>query len=119
MNLFKTTVTELGLKLAGMQLELDPSVKAGLGDLVDKEVTVGIRPEHLSLSGDGEGGEVTVVEELGSEAFVHVHVEHQGEELALVVREDGSASVGRGDQAQVSVIGPVHVFGPDGERIGD
>lgn len=58
--------------------------------------TIGVRPEHLRVGADGIPGEVTVVEELGSEAFLHVTFSHQGEPTILVVRADGETAIGRG-----------------------
>jgi multiple sugar transport system ATP-binding protein len=88
-------------------------------------ITLGVRPEHLRLhgadggpaEGDGIPGRVTVVEDLGSESFVHVDVEHQGQSQ-LVVRAEGETAVRRDDNVVVSFDGPVHLFGPDGARLG-
>ena len=71
------------------------------------------------LADDGIAGEVSVVEELGSEAFVHVLTEHQGAPLTLVVRHEGETTIQRGDRVHVEVDGPIHVFAPSGERVGD
>ena len=70
-------------------------------------------------AGDGMPGEVLVVEELGSEAFVHVEVEHQGEIQPIVVRVEGETVTARGDKVKVAFDGPTHVFGDGGVRIGD
>jgi len=65
-------------------------------------------------------GEVVVVEELGSEAFLHIHVKHVDNELhELVVRAPGETSTARGDRVSVAFDGPTHVFNADGERLGD
>ena len=84
---------------------------------------MGVRPEHLLAVSDGEGaisGEVVVVEELGSEAFVHIRMEHGDDEAReLVVRAPGETSIARGDRVSVAFDGPTHVFGADGERLGD
>ncbi|MEZ5166543.1 MAG: TOBE domain-containing protein [Acidimicrobiales bacterium] len=81
--------------------------------------TLGVRPEHLAIGSQGLAGEVTVVEELGSEAFVFVTVQHRGAPLQLVVRAEGETPIRRGDQVQVDFKGPVHVFAPSGARVGD
>ena len=62
---------------------------------------------------------MVVVEARGSEAFVHVRIPHQGVEGLLVVREDGQTLLDRGDRVTVSIDGPVHVFGSNGDRLGD
>ena len=80
---------------------------------------VGIRPEHLAVTADGLPGKVTVVEELGSEAYVHVDVEHQHDMISLVVRAPGETDIDRGDNVHIAVGGPTHVFTADGRRLGD
>ena len=51
------------------------------------EVTVGIRPEHLSLTDDGEiAGTVLVTERLGGLTFLHIQV--AGDQI-MVVQADG------------------------------
>ena len=61
---------------------------------VGEGVEVGIRPEHLRF-GSGVEAEVTLVEPVGSEAFVHLRV---GEE-ELVARVDASTRPGAGRPA--------------------
>lgn len=92
---------------------------SAIADQASDDFAVGIRPEHLILGDEGIAGEVTVVEALGSESFIHVKVLHQGEETLLVVRESGQSDIGRGDHVTISQSGPLHVFGADGERIGN
>jgi hypothetical protein len=61
--------------------------------------------------------EVVVVEELGSETFVFVELEHLGQTTRVRVRVDADYQVARGDNTHVAVVGPVHVFGADGLRL--
>ena len=60
--------------------------------------------------------EVVVVEELGSETFVFADIEHLGSTTRIRVRVDADHRVRRGDNTHMDVVGPVHVFGPDGLR---
>jgi hypothetical protein len=60
--------------------------------------------------------EVVVVEELGSETFVFVELEHRGQTTRIRVRVDADYQVSRGDDTKVEVLGPVHLFGADGQR---
>ncbi len=119
MNLVDVDATN-GIAIAGGTVPFDDSVNVANQS---GTVSVGVRPEHLSLVTDGTpdsiAGEVTVVEELGSEAFVHVRTKHQGDDLTLVVRDEGETSTQRGDQVSVAFTGPTHLFGADGERVGD
>lgn len=80
-------------------------------------VTVGIRPEHLSLSDAGPfKGMVKHRENLGSDIFLHVTVEGHDGTLVLRSRPDQAAALG----AQVSfAIHPDHVlmFDVQGARL--
>ena len=69
--------------------------------------TIGVRPEHLALSTDGGTweGTVGVAEHLGSDTFLHVHIDGVG---ALTVRTQGEAGLNHGDRAHIT---------PDPERI--
>ena len=107
---FTTAVREVGAPA--------PAVR-GLVQIDGRDAIVGVRPEHLEIGTEGLPGEVTVVEELGSESFVHVTAEHQGEPLVLVVRAEGETSIDRGDNVRVAIGGPVHLFAADGGRLGD
>lgn len=58
-----------------------------------------------------------VTEELGSETFIFVELEHLGAPVRLRVRVDADVHVARGDTIRLAVPGPVHLFGTDGLRI--
>ena len=116
MNLNECVVEDGGLDLGGLAVPVPEAVRLQLTR--GETVTVGVRPEHLVLSDQGLAGEVRVVEELGSEAFVRVHATHRGEDRRLFVRTEGGTNVHRGDTVHVAFDGPVHLFGPDGQRMG-
>ncbi|WP_417768387.1 ABC transporter ATP-binding protein [Stappia sp.] len=62
--------------------------------------TIGIRPEHLELAQDGVwSGRVGVAEHLGSDTFLHVHVEGLD---PMTVRVQGEAGVSHGDAVRLS-----------------
>jgi multiple sugar transport system ATP-binding protein len=88
MNLFDL---ELGpddaAHLGRFDLALAREAAAGLSG---RQVTVGVRPEDLRLVGQGEGipATVEVVEELGSDAFLHASVEGRDGTQLLVARVD-------------------------------
>ncbi|WP_306030237.1 ABC transporter ATP-binding protein [Stappia sp. MMSF_3263] len=68
--------------------------------------TIGIRPEHLLLAQDGAwSGRVGVAEHLGSDTFLHVHVEGLD---PLTVRVQGEAGVSHGDAVRLSPM-PEHL----------
>ena len=117
MNLLDVDRSDGRLKIGSMDVPLDEATTAGLSNTDGTTFGVGVRPEHLRLSDTGLAGKVSVVEELGSESFIHVQVEHQGDTSTLVVRDAGETAVGRGDNVNIEVIGATHVFGPDGLRV--
>ena len=98
------------------ELELDAAAKAALRNGAGR-ITVGFRPEALQI-GDGPlPARIRTVEDLGSEMFVHVAVEHRGESHPLIAKMsppfDGSA----GDTVGLQITGTTHLFGEDGLRI--
>ena len=75
-------------------------------DGVPAGVEAGVRPEHVRL-GEGSDAEVTLVEPVGSEAYVHLHLADQ----TLVARVDAAARPSPGDRVGVSVNRrDVHLF---------
>ncbi len=118
MNILDVDRADGKLRIGGLDVPLDAGTAAGLADAAGTTFGVGVRPEHMKLSDSGLAGSVTVVEELGSESFVHVQVLHEGKPATLVVRSGGETSVKRGDQVMVEITGATHVFGPDGLRVG-
>ena len=63
--------------------------------------TIGIRPEHLAIAQEGGSwqGRVGVAEHLGSDTFLHVHVEGQD---PLTVRVPGEAGYRHGDTVSLT-----------------
>ena len=119
MNIVDVERVDGGLRIGSLDVPLTPSLAAAVAAQSEPNFSVGVRPEDLSFTNGGLAGEVVVVEALGSESFLHVRTLHQGTEEMIVVREDGQSEIGRGDQVTVSINGPVHVFGSDGERLAD
>jgi multiple sugar transport system ATP-binding protein len=59
---------------------------------VGDAVTLGVRPEHMHLAGDGElAGEVMVVERLGGETFLYTQLQDGS---MLIVQADGEVPTG-------------------------
>ena len=82
--------------------------------------TIGIRPEHISVS-EREGvwkGEVGVSEHLGSDTFLHIHGTGLGE--TVTVRASGEMAAHHGDTVWLSPdMEKLHRFDSDGHRIAD
>src|SRR5216684_574675 len=79
--------------------------------------TIGIRPEHLKASRDGEGweGQVSVAEHLGSDTFLHVEVPEIG---SLTARSIGELGLTTGDRVRL-LPDPsrIHRFDRDGKAM--
>jgi multiple sugar transport system ATP-binding protein len=80
-------------------------------------LTVGFRPEALRI-GDGPlAARIRTVEDLGSEMFVHVAVEHRGESVPLIAKMTPPFDGAPGDRVGLQIAGKIHLFGEDGSRI--
>jgi multiple sugar transport system ATP-binding protein len=93
-------------------------VEVGVGlDLGAKRSAIGFRPEALSVGTGPIRARIRTVEDLGPEVFVHVLVDHEGEERRLVAKVPAPFTGAIDDDVLLSLNGSVHVFGEDGERI--
>jgi multiple sugar transport system ATP-binding protein len=80
-------------------------------------ITVGFRPEALHV-GDGPlPARIRTVEDLGSEMFVHVAIEHRGERVPLIAKTSPPFDGGPGDRVGLQITGTAHLFGEDRLRI--
>ncbi|MEA2275260.1 MAG: multiple sugar transport system ATP-binding protein [Solirubrobacteraceae bacterium] len=115
MNLVEVA-EERPLRLAGSTLALAPPGEAALADAAGA-ITVGFRPEALQV-GDGPlAAQIRTVEDLGSEVFVHLALEHQGEPLALVSKMLPPFDGRPGDTIGLQITGATHLFAADGSRV--
>jgi multiple sugar transport system ATP-binding protein len=119
MNLFDVPVIDGGVKFGSGIHPIERSILEGVG----KEVTLGVRPEDVSITTEDKGLPVTVevVEELGADAYIYgTTKEAAGEIKPIIVRVDGRTPPEKG--AVVHLLpnpGHVHLFHADtGQRIG-
>jgi multiple sugar transport system ATP-binding protein len=87
-------------------------------------VTVGVRPESWRIVSKEDGGlpvKVTVVEELGADAFVYGTSGVEGTPHDIIVRISGRQSMSKGDMLYVTTNpDSVHVFDTEsGERLSE
>jgi len=68
-----------------LTVELSEEKQAALAanEVEEQEITLGVRPEHISLSTSGIDAKVDVGEMMGSS--VHLHVTSMGRDVVLVV----------------------------------
>jgi len=80
-------------------------------DLGGERATVGFRPEAVVLGDGGPvAGRIRIVEDLGSEAFVHLVIDHEGEERRIVAKAVAPFAGSPGDNVRVGLQGSVHLF---------
>jgi multiple sugar transport system ATP-binding protein len=95
MNIRTVSLSDNGADFGGLLVPLTrEQIGAARQDGGGSKITIGFRPEHTELVSAGEGGVpvvVELVEELGSDAYVHGHAALNGSENreTLVVRTDG------------------------------
>jgi multiple sugar transport system ATP-binding protein len=79
-------------------------------DLGGERATVGFRPETVVI-GDGPiPARIRIVEDLGSEVFVHLLIDHDGEERRIVAKVDAPFAGSAGDNVRVALHGTIHLF---------
>ena len=89
----------------------------GADDVGQTRSAIGFRPESLSVGNGPIKARIRTVEDLGPEVFVHVVVDHEGEERRLVAKVPAPFAGAIDDTVLLSLNGSVHVFGEDGARI--
>jgi multiple sugar transport system ATP-binding protein len=118
MNLIEATAVDGHARLGAYTVPVDPASAARIRG----RITVGVRPEAWRIVGAADGGlpiEVSVVEELGADAFVYGTSDVEGTPSTIVVRVSARNSVHKGDVLHVTTDpAHVHVFDTDtGERL--
>jgi multiple sugar transport system ATP-binding protein len=101
------------LRIAGAEVHVGERLDGVVGD----RLVIGFRPEALRV-GDGPiAGRIRAVEDLGSEVFVHVLVEHDLEAATLVAKTSTPFAGHIGDNVSLSLNGTMHAFEPGGARL--
>jgi multiple sugar transport system ATP-binding protein len=116
MNMFTCTTGD-PLRLGGCALELETDTKSRLSSFDGDRVVVGFRPEAVRVGEGPIAAHIRTVEDLGSEAFVHVAFEHEGEIVPAVSKMTAPFKGQTGDPIDVQFAGTVHLFDPAGARI--
>ncbi|WP_322770411.1 ABC transporter ATP-binding protein [Frankia sp. Cr1] len=124
MNLLTVPLVEGHALLGEARIPLPAAAAAtATGSVLDR-VELGVRPEALipvdPVAGNGIAGQVGLVEELGSDAYLHVKIDIPGGTAILIVRTDGRTKITRGEAVRLDVRpGEIHVFDPQtGVRLG-
>jgi multiple sugar transport system ATP-binding protein len=120
MNLLEAHAKEGKAQIGDYLVPVDPAASQKMSG----NITVGVRPEAWRVVSESEGGlpvRVTVVEELGADAFVYGTSGVEGTPNNIIVRVSHRDSVAKGDTIHVTTDPKhVHVFDTDtGERLSD
>jgi multiple sugar transport system ATP-binding protein len=106
MNLLEGTIEAGGVRVGGTVIPVADRLPKAVGEAV----TVGLRPESLSLTTAGHGIPVIVniVEELGAEAFVHAQLAREADttlqtESNVIVRVEPHAAPAKGELIHLRV----------------
>jgi multiple sugar transport system ATP-binding protein len=130
MNLIEVPLADGGVKFGDSVIPVSRAAVDEAAAAGDRTVTIGVRPEHLDLVGEGDslakGGSglavtVNVVEELGADGYVYGTAKVGDEDKDLVVRVSGRAVPQKGEVLHVVPrAGETHVFSTSsGERLSD
>ena len=120
MNLLEAQAKDGQAKIGDYLVPVDPTAAKKM----QGNITVGVRPEAWRIVGNSQEGlpvQVTVVEELGADAFVYGTSGVEGTPNNVIVRVDGRDHVQKGETIHVTTDPQnVHVFDTDtGERLSD
>ena len=119
MNIFDAKLVKKGDKYAvaigGIEVEVSAEKQARLAakKVEPQDITLGVRPEHLTLKGaEMLKGTVDVSEMMGSE--IHYHVTYEGQDVILIVPTLDNETVGMGKEIGFTFTGSVaHLFNKD------
>jgi multiple sugar transport system ATP-binding protein len=108
MNTLPVTVGG-SVNVAGAEIRVGEALGGG-------RATLGFRPETVAVGDKGPiAARIRLVEDLGSEVFVHLVIDHEGEERRIVARLDPPFA-GQPDQnVRLTLRGAVHLF--DGSEV--
>jgi multiple sugar transport system ATP-binding protein len=119
-NLYDATLSEgaRSLKLGSQDIPVPDAVRLkrpGLAAFANKEVVIGMRPEHLPAARPGDTGstlvgDVDLIEALGSELVVHFTIDAHRVIAEGAVEKDEAEALGSGEGvARVDAKNPVKV----------
>ncbi|MFM8927226.1 MAG: ABC transporter ATP-binding protein [Rhodoluna sp.] len=109
MNLITSKVVSGGVQFGNQTLKVSPTV---LAKTKAKQITVGVRPEDLVVT-KSEGIQVTVsiIEELGADAFLYGSTTVEGKEVDIIARVGSKSSLRSGDKVFLKPSGGItHLF---------
>jgi multiple sugar transport system ATP-binding protein len=104
MNVLPVTV-DRSVNVAGAEI--------GIGEVLDggERAMIGFRPETVLIVEDGPiPARIRLVEDLGSEVFVYLVIDHEGEERRIVAKVDPPFAGAPDENVRLTLRGAVHLF---------
>jgi multiple sugar transport system ATP-binding protein len=103
MNMLPVSV-DRSVKVAGADIQIGSALSG-------ERATIGFRPETIAIGDDGPiPARIRLVEDLGSEAFVHLVIDHEGEEPRIVAKVDPPFAGEPDENVRLTLRGTVHLF---------
>jgi multiple sugar transport system ATP-binding protein len=100
-----------------IQVSVDPTVKLAGAEILTantlggKRATIGFRPETVAIGSEGPiPARIRLVEDLGSEVFVYLVIDHEGAEHRIVAKVDPPFTGKADDTVRLTLRGTVHMF---------
>ena len=112
MNVIPSLIADGGVDMNGHLVPIERSI---LDKASGNTVTLGVRPEDLTLSTDGADMTVTLVEELGADTYVYGSYDGPDGSIDMVARGQGMAAPKIGDVVKVRPS-RVYVFDSAGDQ---
>jgi len=112
MNLMTVPLVADGVRLGETTVPLPRAVLAEAHAAGLKQVVFGVRPENITLAGEGVPVAVDLVEELGADSYVHGHGP-DGDRLVIRTEAHVHPTAGATVRASVTDDKHIHVFNPD------
>jgi multiple sugar transport system ATP-binding protein len=104
MNLVPVSVDH-AVKIGGAEIRIGDALGPG------GRQTFGFRPETVRIGAEGPiPARIRLVEDLGSEVFVHLVIDHEGAERRLVAKVDPPFNGKADDNVRLTLRGTVHLF---------
>jgi multiple sugar transport system ATP-binding protein len=103
MNMLPVSV-DRSIKIAGSEIRIAAAVTG-------EAATIGFRPETVIIGDAGPvPARIRLVEDLGSEVFVHLVIDHEGEERRIVAKVDPPFAGKTDEDVRFALRGNVHLF---------
>jgi multiple sugar transport system ATP-binding protein len=109
MNMLPVSVDRT-INVAGAEIRIGSALSG-------ERATLGFRPETLAIGDEGPiPARIRLVEDLGSEVFVYLVIDHEGEERRIVVKVDPPFARQADENVRLTLRGTVHLFDATGVR---